>query len=154
MQGQQTSDGLYRFSGHILATTLRTRLNRFITIPNSKVTSDKIINHFKEEVVRRRFYLGISYDSDIRKAKQIILDTCRNTDNILSDPAPFCEVVELGDNAVRIRVFIWLKTEDYFRSTEPCLENIKYAFEEHNISIPLPQRVLHINSKNDFSELG
>jgi small conductance mechanosensitive channel len=132
----------------ILATTLKTRLNRIITIPNSKVTSDKIINHFKLETVRRRFYLGISYNSDIEKAKKIILETCRNTKHIIQDPGPFCEVVDLADSSMQIRIFIWVKTEDYFRCVEPCIENIKNAFDEQGIEIPFPQRVLHIKKED------
>ena len=131
----------------ILATTLRTRLNRIIIIPNSKVTSEKIINHFDQDIVRRRFYIGISHDSDIRKAKDIILEACLNTENILEDPGPFCEVVDIGESAVEIRVFIWLEPKDYFRSVEPCIENIKYAFDENGIIMPYPQRVLHFENQ-------
>ncbi len=137
----------------ILVTTLKTRLNRIITIPNSKVTSDKIINHFKLGMVRRRFYIGISYKSDIKKAKEIILETCQNTKHIINDPGTFCEVVDLADSSVQIRIFIWVKTEDYFRCVEPCIENIKYAFDREGIEIPFPQRVLHINRESDL-DLG
>ncbi len=136
----------------ILATTLRTRLNRIIIIPNSKVTSEKVINHFDQELVRRRFYIGISHNSDIRTAKKLIVETCKNTEHIYEDPGPFCEVVDIGESEIKIRIFIWLEPKDYFRSIEPCIENIKYAFDEHGIEFPYPQRVIHFKRNDGQTE--
>ena len=127
----------------LLYTTLLTRLNRVITIPNGTITNDVIQNHSQEEIVRRRFYLYISYKSDIKKAKEILLDAMRNTPHVIHDPGPFTEVSDLGDNGVQLRVFLWCKPEDYFRVKEPCIENIKYAWDKHGIEMPYPQRVLH-----------
>ena len=127
----------------LLYTTLMTRLNRVITIPNGTITNDVIQNHSHEEIVRRRFYLHISYKSDIKKAKEILLDAMRNTPHVLHDPGPFTEVSDLVDHGVQLRVFLWCKPEDYFRVKEPCIENIKYAWDKHGIIMPYPQRVLH-----------
>jgi small conductance mechanosensitive channel len=128
----------------LLYTTLTTRLNRVVTIPNSSITNDVVTNHSREENVRRRFYIGISYDADIKTAKEVLINAILETPHILHNPGPFTEVSDLGDNAVILRVFIWCKPADYFRVKEPAIENIKYAFDKHNIGIPYPQRVVHM----------
>ena len=130
----------------LLYTTLTTRLNRVVNIPNSSITNDVVTNHSRMENVRRRFYIGISYDADIKKAKEVLINAILETPHILHDPGPFTEVSELGDNAVILRVFIWCKPADYFRVKEPAIENIKYAFDANGIGIPYPQRVVHIQN--------
>lgn len=130
----------------LLYTTLLTRLNRVITIPNGTITNDVIQNHSHEDIVRRRFYLQISYKSDIKKAKEILLDAMRNTPHVLHDPGPFTEVSDLAESGVELRVFLWCKPEDYFRVKEPCIENIKYAWDKHGIEMPYPQRVIHFEN--------
>ncbi len=131
----------------LLYTTITTRLNRIVTIPNSAITNDVVTNHSREENVRRRFYIGISYDSDIRTAKKVLIDAILSTPHILHDPGPFTEVSELTENAVMLRIFIWCKPADYFRVKEPAIENIKYAFDEHGISIAHPQRIVRFVGK-------
>lgn len=130
----------------LLYTTLTTRLNRTVTIPNSIITNDVVTNHSREEVVRRRFYIGISYDSDIRTAKKVLIDAILSTPHILHNPGPFTEVSELSDNAVMLRIFIWCKPEDYFRVKEPAIENIKYAFDKNGITVAAPRRIVQIQS--------
>ena len=132
----------------LLYTTLLTRLHRSVIIPNGAITNDVVQNHSHDEIVRRRFYLHISYNADIKKAKEVLLEAMRNTPHVLHDPGPFTEVSDLEESGVQLRVFLWCKPEDYFRVKEPCIENIKYAFDEHGIGIPFPQRVIHFN-KND-----
>lgn len=129
----------------LLYTTLLTRLNEAVTIPNSAVTSDVIINYTHEEMVRRRFYLSIAYHSDIKKAKQAFFEAVEKTPHILQDPKPIVEVADLKDNAVIFRMMIWCKPEDYFRVQEPAIENIKYAWDNYEIEGPSPHRTIHLN---------
>ena len=130
----------------LLYTTLTTRLNRVVMIPNSSITNDVVTNHSKEENVRRRFYLDISYEADIAKAKEAMYEAILSTPHILHDPRPFLEVSDFRNNAITFRIFIWCKPEDYFRVKEPAIENIKYAFDKYGIEVPYPQRVVHIQS--------
>ncbi len=130
----------------LLYTTITTRLNRTVTIPNSIITNDVVTNHSREEIVRRRFYLGISYDSDIKTAKKVLIDAILATPHILHDPGPFTEVSDLSDNAIMLRIFIWCKPADYFRVKEPAIENIKYAFDKNGITIAAPRRIVQIQS--------
>ncbi len=132
----------------LLYTTLLTRLHRYVTIPNGAITNDVVQNHSHDDIVRRRFYLRISYDSDIKKAKEVLLEAMRNTPHVIHDPGPFTEVSDLEDDGVQLRVFLWCKPEDYFRVKEPCIENIKYAWDKHGIKIPYPQRVLHFDKED------
>ena len=128
----------------ILYTSLNTRLNRVVVIPNSTITSDVLINHSHEEAVRRMFYLSISHNSSIQKAKELFYEAIEKTPHILKDPKPFIEVSDLTDSAVVFRMFIGCKPADYFRVKEPAIENIKYIWEENGIEMPFPHRILHI----------
>ncbi|MGB1243043.1 MAG: mechanosensitive ion channel family protein [Chitinophagales bacterium] len=135
----------------LLYTTITTRLNRIVTIPNSAITNDVITNHSREENVRRRFYLTISYDSDIKTAKKAIIDAILSTPHILHDPGPFTEVSDLTETGITFRIFIWCKPADYFRVKEPAIENIKYEFDKQGISIANPRRTVYIQ-KGDLEQ--
>jgi len=134
---------------NLLTTTLRTRLNRLVTIPNGVVSNNIISNHFREEKVRKKFNIGISYNSDIRTAKKIVMETALKSQNVESDPPPFVEVMDLADSAVILRIFVWVKPKGYFGVVEPLIENIVYAFEENGIEIPFPQRVVHMHNDDE-----
>ena len=133
----------------ILHTVILTRLNRIVVIPNSIVTAHKVINHSKEEFVRRRFYLNISYDSDIQMAKKAIYDGIAEVEHIRTDPKPFTEVSDIQDSSIQFRIFIWCKPEDYFRVKEPAIENIKYKFDEYGVKLPFLRRVIELEKPLD-----
>lgn len=133
----------------ILHTVILTRLNRIVVIPNSRVTANKIINHSKEEFVRRRFYLNISHDSDIKRAKEAIYDGIAEVEHIRKDPKPFTEVSDLQDSSIQFRIFIWCKPEDYFRVKEPAIENIKYKFDEYGIKMPFLRRIIELENHQE-----
>ena len=135
----------------LLHTVMLTRLNRIVVIPNSIVSAHKIINHSREEFVRRRFYLNISHDSDIKKAKQAIYDGIAEVEHIRTDPKPFTEVSDLQDSAIQFRIFIWCKPEDYFRVKEPAIENIKYKFDEYGIKMPFLRRIIELEDQRNES---
>ncbi|MGB1241457.1 MAG: mechanosensitive ion channel family protein [Chitinophagales bacterium] len=135
----------------LLYTTITTCLNRIVTIPNSTITNDVVTNHSREKNVRRRFYLGISYDSDIKTAKKVLIDAILSTPHILHNPGLFTEVSDLTETAVMFRIFIWCKPADSFRVKEPTIKNIKYAFDKHGISIAHPTRIVHVQN-GQFSE--
>jgi small-conductance mechanosensitive channel len=75
-----------------------------IVIGNSDVTAGNIENYSREENRRIVLLVGISYDDDIRRAREVILDEISKTGHMLSDPAPFVGVCELGDNSVNLAV--------------------------------------------------
>jgi small conductance mechanosensitive channel len=128
----------------IFHTIMRTPDNRQITVPNGQITSGAIINFSAKPTRRIDLVFGISYGDDIRKAKAIIEGIVTADERVLKDPAPLIALGELADSSVNINVRPWVKTEDFWLVRADLLENIKMAFDEQGITIPFPQRELHV----------
>jgi len=123
--------------------------NKRIFVPNSKIMSDKITNHTAEDIRRVDLLLGIGYDDDIRKAREILLDIFQHDDRILKDPAPKVIVKELGDSSVNLSARPYVNTEDYWGVYFDMLETVKLRFDDAGINIPYPQRDIHMISEAD-----
>jgi small conductance mechanosensitive channel len=129
----------------IVSTVMRTVDNREIIVPNSKIYSDKIINFSARDTRRIDLVMGISYDDDIDKARQLMLDVMSADERILKDPAPVVAVSELADSSINFFVWPWVKSGDYLNVRSDLLESFKKAFDEKGISIPYPQREVHLH---------
>lgn len=116
-----------------------------ITIPNSDVTGQNIANYSRLDSVRLSIAVGISYDDDVFLARQVALDVMRNNDMVLVKPPPSVVVVELGDNSVNLDVRPWVEARHYHRAMVQILEEVYIAYNEAGLSIPYPQRDLHLN---------
>ncbi|MGD8922194.1 MAG: mechanosensitive ion channel, partial [Candidatus Zixiibacteriota bacterium] len=123
--------------------------NRKIIVPNSKISSDTITNYSAHETRRIDLVFGIGYGDDIKKARDIINEVIAADDRVLSDPAPTVAVSELADSSVNFVVRPWVKTADYWAVRFDLTENIKLAFDRQGVSIPFPQRDVHL-----FQEAG
>jgi small conductance mechanosensitive channel len=128
----------------IFYTTLITPDNKKIIVPNSKVASDSITNYSAMERRRVDFTFGISYDDDIKLAKNILNEIVANEERILKDPAPQIVVAELGDSSVNFAVRTWAKASDYWSLYFDMLERVKVTFDEKGITIPYPQHDIHM----------
>lgn len=126
------------------STQLRTGDNKAVIVPNSSITSNNITNYSAKEQRRVDMVFGISYDNDLKIAKIILGELVDQDERILKDPAPVIAVSELGDNSVNIIVRPWVKTADYWNVYWDMLEKVKLRFDEENISIPYPQRDVHL----------
>jgi small conductance mechanosensitive channel len=129
---------------HIFNTILTTPDNKRVIIPNSKVTGDSIVNYSAEGKLRVDLEFGIGYGDDIRKAKKILEELVASDERILSDPAPTVAVKELGDSSVNFVVRPWVKTEHYWDVHFNLTEKVKLTFDERGVSIPFPQRDVHL----------
>ncbi|HRP75605.1 MAG TPA: mechanosensitive ion channel [Rhodocyclaceae bacterium] len=129
----------------IFSTVMRTPDNRQIIVPNGQIANGVIINYNAKPTRRLDLVFGISYDDDIRKAKAIIERIIGENERILKDPAPLVAVGELADSSVNINVRPWVNTEDFWTVRAELLENIKIAFDAEGITIPFPQRDVHIH---------
>jgi small conductance mechanosensitive channel len=129
----------------IFNTTLKTPDNKVVIVPNSQITSDKIVNYSAMDKRRIDFVFGIGYDDNIKKAKDILEKIIAEDDRILKDPAPVVAVLELGDSSVNFAVRPWVNTADYWAVFFDITEKVKLTFDENNISIPYPQRDVHIH---------
>ena len=128
----------------IFDTILRTSDNRVITVPNALIYADTITNFSAEDKRRIDLVIGIGYDDDIARAKALIQGVLGQDDRILDEPPPVMLVVELGESSVDIAVRSWVNSGDYSQVRSDLLEHIKRALEAAGLSIPYPQRDLHI----------
>jgi small conductance mechanosensitive channel len=126
-------------------TILSTPDNREIIVPNGAIYADRIINYSARSTRRVDMVFGISYDDDIRMAREIIQSILEGDERVLKTPEPVVAVSELADNSVNFAVWPWVKTEDYQAVKSEVTEKIKLAFDEHGISIPYPQMDVHLN---------
>jgi small conductance mechanosensitive channel len=130
----------------IFSTITRTGDNRQIIIPNSQIYGGTIINFSAKATRRIDLVFGIGYGDDIRKAKEIIARVIAEDARILKDPEPSIALGELGDSSVNINVRPWVATADYWNVRADLLENVKLAFDAEGVSIPFPQRDVHLHT--------
>ncbi len=123
----------------LFVTTLKTYDNKVVTVPNGTVTTSVIVNYSKEDTRRVDCTFGISYDSDIAKAKDVLLAVTEVCPEILKEPEPVIGVREHQDSAVLLDLKAWCKTGDYADVKYFLYEQVKLAFDEANITIPYPQ---------------
>lgn len=125
-------------------TELKTADNQVIFMPNGKLANAVVTNVNANDTRRVDFVFGIGYGDDIAKAKGIIDYHFLNDERVLKDPAHTITVGELADSSVNINARAWTKTSDYWGFYWDKLEKIKIAFDAEGISIPFPQRDVHL----------
>ena len=135
--------------GVVEATTfLNTRLKTFdgktVFVPNSKILNDNVINYHFIPNRQVRLSVFIHYRDDLLKAKRLIAEIMAEDPRILDSPAARTFVLNLGDNGVELAAWGWVKNADYFRTRCDLLEKIKLRFNQEGITIPFPQRDVHI----------
>lgn len=128
----------------IFVTTLVTPDNKVIFVPNSNITGGNIINYSAKDKRRVDMVFGIGYSDDIDKAKKTIEEVLNSDTRILKEPAPQIVVSELADSSVNFNVRPWVNSADYWGVYFDTTEAIKKKFDEQNISIPFPQRDVHM----------
>jgi small conductance mechanosensitive channel len=129
---------------HIFTTQLKTPDNKTVIIPNAKLTADNITNYTIKGTRRVDMVFGIGYGDDIDKAKKIMTDILEKDERVLQDPPTKIAVVELADSSVNFIVRPWVKGDDYWNVYFDTMENVKKSFDAEGISIPFPQRDVHV----------
>lgn len=130
----------------IFNTILTTPDNKVIIIPNSPISTGSMINYSTMPTRRVDFTVGIGYDDDIDTARDVILAVTAKDDRIHQDPAPFIAVKELADSSVNFVLRVWVDSANYWGVYFENLEAIKKALDANNISIPYPQRDVHLHT--------
>ncbi|WP_374602385.1 mechanosensitive ion channel family protein [Arenimonas sp.] len=128
----------------IFQTVLRAYQNHDIVLPNSEITTAPIINFTARGERRIDLAVGIGYGDDVRKAREALLGLARGHDKVLEDPAPEVLVTGLGESSVDLVLRAWTKTADYIATGSDLKEAVHRNFGEIGITIPFPQRDLHI----------
>ena len=129
----------------VFYTKLATMDNKTIILPNGPLSDTGITNVTREENRRVELKVGISYESDIRKAKLVLEELLVLEERVRRELDYNIFVDELGDSAVVLGVRFWTRTEDYWTVRWKMLEDIKYAFDDNGIGIPYPQMDVHLD---------
>ena len=132
----------------LVNTTVLTLDNQTILIPNGKIWGDVIKNVTAQTMRRVDMMFGISYSDDIPKTEQVLQEILDSHDKVLAEPEPIVRLHELADSSVNFVVRPWVKTDDYWDVYWDITRSVKIRFDEEGISIPFPQRDVHIYNQN------
>ncbi|NIO09691.1 MAG: mechanosensitive ion channel [Deltaproteobacteria bacterium] len=128
----------------IFTTKLRSPDNKTIIVPNGQVTGGSIINYSAQETRRVDLVIGVGYDDDLKKVRSVLESVLGADSRILKDPQLTIGLLELGDSGVNFAVRPWVNSVDYWPVLFDLQEAIKLRFDSEGISIPYPQRDVHI----------
>jgi small conductance mechanosensitive channel len=128
----------------LVSTTILSFDNQRLVVPNAKIWGEVIRNVTAEHIRRVDLTFGISYRDDIPKAEEILHRVFKEHPKTLDDPEPLIKVHSLGDSSVNLILRPWCKTEDYWDVFWDLTRTVKMTFDAEGISIPFPQRDVHL----------
>ncbi len=129
---------------NIFVTILLTPENKTVILPNAAVSNGDIVNYTTEGVIRVDMTFGISYESNIKGAKDVLMKVIESHPKVLKEPAPFVGVSGLADSSVNLAARPYSKPEDYWDVYFYVYEEGKIALDKAGISIPFPQMDIHM----------
>lgn len=130
-------------------TSVITRDGTEHLIPNELLITEKVENwSHSDHKVRFKIPVGVSYNTDVYKARELCIEAANKAERILDTPPPVCHIVEFGDNSVNLEVRVWI--QDPIKGVTNILSEVRLniwdMFHEHDIEIPFPQRDLHLRT--------
>ncbi|RNJ26207.1 mechanosensitive ion channel family protein [Halosegnis longus] len=129
----------------IVNTRLQTFDDEMVMIPNDQITDSAITNRSRNERLRVQTDVGVDYDTDVPEACRIATEAMDDIEMLMDGPEPEVVVKEFGDSAVTLNLRFWISDptiQKKWAAQNAVMEAVKQAFEEHDIAIPFPQRVL------------
>ncbi|MBE9538558.1 MAG: mechanosensitive ion channel [Proteobacteria bacterium] len=129
---------------NLVSTTITTFDNQTLVVPNSKIWGDVIKNVTAQKVRRVDLEFGIGYGDDIEHAERVMHDVLSQHEMVLKKPETMIKLHSLGESSVNFIVRPWAKTEDYWDVYWDITREIKMRFDKEGISIPFPQRDVHV----------
>ncbi len=130
----------------LVNTTILTFDNQTIVVPNNKIWGDVIKNVTAQDIRRIDLVFGISYSDDIPKTEKLLADIVSSQAAVLNEPETIIRLHELADSSVNFIVRPWVKKEDYWETYWAITRTVKLRFDEEEISIPFPQRDVHLHN--------
>ena len=130
----------------ILYTTLHTIDNRKVIIPNGNLANNVIVNATGADRRKLDITVGISYEDDISKAKQVLLQIIEHSEYVIREQEAQVFVSELGDSSVVMGLRCWVRTEQYLPALWQMNEQIKNEFDRAGLHIPFPQMDVHVKN--------
>ncbi len=128
----------------LVNTTFMTFDNQRLVVPNNNIWGSVITNVTAQKKRRVDLMFGISYGDDIERAEKILHEIVASYDAVLDDPEPMIKLHELAESSVNFIVRPWVKTDDYWDTYWDLTKAVKKRFDEEGISIPFPQRDVHV----------
>lgn len=128
----------------VFTTILKTPDNRLVIVPNARVMGDNITNYSAMDTRRIDLTFGVGYTDDIPKVKSVLQQIAETDERVLKDPAPQILLGELADSSVNFIMRVWVKSGDYWPFNFDTMEKVKIEFDKQGISIPFPQRDVHL----------
>ncbi len=125
----------------IFTTKLTSPTNQLVIIPNGTLSNGNIVNYSAEGKLRIDHVFGIDYGSNIKQAKEVLLEMMMSNPKVLKDPAPAVTVSELADSSVNLAVRPWTNVADYWDVYFETIEGAKEALDKAGIEIPYPHQV-------------
>jgi small-conductance mechanosensitive channel len=140
----------------IRAVSVTTRDQREYLIPNENLMVNQVENwSYSSRNVRMQVPVGVSYDADMDKAEELMLEAAKATNRVLQSPAPTIWMSEYGDNSVNFVIHCWIRDPEagVGNVRSAVLKNLWKLFKDNDIEIPFPQRDLHIRSSKQMDQL-
>lgn len=125
----------------IFVTKISSPGNKLVIIPNGTLSNGNIKNYTELGTLRVDLTFGVSYDADIKKTKEVLMEVLTSNDKVLKDPAPGVMVSELADSSVNFAVRPWSTPANYWDVYFETIEATKYALDKAGIEIPYPHQV-------------
>jgi small conductance mechanosensitive channel len=139
---------------NLVSTTITTFDNQTLVVPNSRIWGDVIKNVTAQKLRRVDLEFGIGYGDDIEHTERVLRDIIDSHDLILAEPAALIKLHTLGESSVNFIVRPWAKTEDYWNVYWDIMREVKMRFDREGISIPFPQRDVHVIADTNQQEVS
>ncbi len=130
---------------HMFYTKLLTGDNKTVILPNGTLANTSIVNVSTQDCRRMDIVVGISYNADLKKAKEVLMEVLQSDEAVLKDKDMLVFVSELGASSVDLGVRCWFKQEDFWKGKWRVTENCKLKLDENHIEIPFNQLDVHLD---------
>jgi len=140
------ASGAYGVVSHmsLVSTTILTYDKKVLIVPNNKVWGEVITNFSSHEIRRVDLFFSVSYSEDIPRAEKVLMQVMEGHEKVLDDPASTVVVFKLADSSVDLFARPFVKSEDYWQVHYDIRREVKLRFDREGITIPFPQRDVHI----------
>lgn len=132
----------------MMYTTLRTYDHKEVLIPNSRLASNNVINHFNLGLRRLEIPISLSYGQDIPKARKVIMDYVATVDGVLKDKANKIIIDRFGESGVDMILYVWCESQNYWPVIYEVREGVKASLDKAGIEIPFNQLDVHIDNSS------
>ena len=128
----------------MFCTVITTSDNKTIILPNGPIANETVVSMSSESLKRIDLTFGIGYSDNIEQAKEALQRVIDSDLRVLKEPVSTVAVSSLGDSSVNLVFRVWVKTEEYWDVYFYMQEQVKLELDRSKISIPFPQRGLHL----------